>query len=430
MTRSHTFDRIMVIGIITLGVLAIVGLVVVPHLRGGHDASHEEPHARPAADVPVTTARAAVRPVERRVGVVGTLEGFEELAISPKVEGRVKALYRDIGDVVRPGEPLLLLDDVDYRLAVAEAERGLELELARLGLTALCEKLDLNRVVMVVRARDVEENARAVLERARRLGGGRGIGVEELERAQTEYRVAQSNHRQAELDALASLAAARQRKAVLDTALQKQTDTLLTAPAITPERLPPGCPPASLRYVVASRTAAEGVMVRANGAAVFRLVVDHPLKLVVTVPERHSAEVAVGQPVTLNVEAYPGQAFAGKVTRVNPTIDRLNRSFTAEVLVDNAERRLRAGSFAKASVLVQRAARAVCVPEEAVVRFAGEVKVFTVEGGKAKAVPVTVGDPLPGAERWVEVTGALKPGDEVVTTGHTTLATGTPVRVR
>jgi multidrug efflux pump subunit AcrA (membrane-fusion protein) len=58
------------------------------------------------------------------------------------------------------------------------------------------------------------------------------------------------------------------------------------------------------------------------------------------------------------------------------------------------------------------------------------VKVFVVESDKARPVAVSVGDPLPGAERWVEVIGSLKAGDEVVTTGHATLAAGTAVRVR
>ncbi|MGL4553855.1 MAG: biotin/lipoyl-binding protein, partial [Gemmataceae bacterium] len=164
MTRSHTLDRIMVAGIVGLGLAAVTGLVIVPHLRGGHESHADEPHAKPAAEVPVTLAKAALRPVERRVGVVGTLEGFEEVAITPKVEGRVATLYRDVGDVLSPGEPLLLLDDVDYRLAASEAERGLELELARIGMEAMGDKLDLNKVAMVVRARDMEENARTVLE--------------------------------------------------------------------------------------------------------------------------------------------------------------------------------------------------------------------------------------------------------------------------
>ncbi|NBO91594.1 MAG: efflux RND transporter periplasmic adaptor subunit [Planctomycetia bacterium] len=430
MTRSHALDRFMVAGIVILGLAAIVGLVVVPHLGVGHHSTNETTEAKSVVEIPVTTTRASLRPVERRVNVVGTLEGFEEVSINPKVEGRVTNLYHDIGDAVSPGEPLLLIDDIDFRLAAAEAERSMELELARLGLENLNEKFDINRVAMVVRARDVEENARTIMERARRLGGGRGIGVEDLEKTQTEYRVAQSNRRQAELDALATLASARYKKAMLDTALQKRADALLSAPPVSRDRLPPGSTSGALRYVVAARKVAEGEMVRPNGPPLFRLVIDNPLKFVVTIPERHSSEVTRGQAVGLRVEAYPGQEFGGQVTRVNPTIDRMSRSFTAEVLVDNAEHQLRPGNFAKASILTRRAEQAVCVPEEAVVRFAGEVKVFVIEEGKARAVPVKVGESLPGAERWVEVSGALKANDEVVVTGHSTLANGTAVRVR
>ncbi|MFQ3592307.1 MAG: efflux RND transporter periplasmic adaptor subunit, partial [Gemmataceae bacterium] len=408
--------------------LAMVGLVVLPALLGHHD--EQEKKERPIVSVPVTVATVETRPVERWVGIVGTLEGYEEVAISAKIEGRIARLYRELGDTVAPGEKLADLEDTDLRLAVAEAERGLELELTRLGLTKLQERLDLSQVAMVSRARAIEENARSIYERARKLGAGRGIGLEELEKTQADYRVASANRQQAELDALATLAAARQKKAQLDIALQRLADAHLVAPAVSPERLPPGLSPAKLRWVVASRKVAEGQMVRANQTELFRLVIDQPLKLVAALPERYSAEVRVEQPVRLEVEAYPGLFFEGKVVRVNPTIDRLSRTFTVEVLVDNRDRRLRAGGFTKARIQTRAAEKVLCVPEQAVNRFAGEVKVFVIENDKARTVPVRTGEVLPGAERWIEVIGSLKPGEQVALSGQAALANGTPVRVR
>ena len=429
MTARKWVDRLMVVIILGVAGLAVAGLLVLPALRGHH---HEEKaKERPVVAVPVTVGTVVSRPVERWVGIVGTLEGFEEVSLSAKIEGRIARLYRDIGDTLAPGDKLADLEDTDLRLAAAEAERGLELELTRLGLTKLQERLDLAQVAMVTRARAVEDNARSIYDRARKLGAGRGIGLEELEKSQADYRVASANRQQAELDAQATLASARQKKAMLDIALQRLADAHLVAPALTPARLPPGCDGKDLRWVVASRKVTEGEMVRANQTELFRLVIAHPLKLVASIPERHSGEVSVNQPVRLeDIEAYPGMTFLGKVVRVNPTIDRLSRSFNVEVLVENRDRRLRAGGFAKARIQTRTSEKALCVPEQAVVRFAGEVKVFVIEGDKARAVSVRTGEILPGTDRWIEVYGTLKPGEKVAVSGHTGLANDTLVRVR
>ena len=80
----------------------------------------------------------------------------------------------------------------------------------------------------------------------------------------------------------------------------------------------------------------------------FRLVINHALKLKVDVPERYTAEVAIDQPVVIHVDAYPGQPFAGRVTRISPAVDPQSRTFAVQINVPNLDGRLRAGGFARA----------------------------------------------------------------------------------
>jgi multidrug efflux pump subunit AcrA (membrane-fusion protein) len=71
------------------------------------------------------------------------------------------------------------------------------------------------------------------------------------------------------------------------------------------------------------------------------------------------------------------------------------------------------------------------VPEEAVNRFAGVVKVFVIADGRARAVPVRTGEVIEvEGRRWVEVSGGLRPGERVAVSGHVQLADGTKVAVR
>jgi multidrug efflux pump subunit AcrA (membrane-fusion protein) len=140
--------------------------------------------------------------------------------------------------------------------------------------------------------------------------------------------------------------------------------------------------------------------------------------------------------VDLAVESLPGRTIGGRVARVNPTVDTANRTFEVEVWVPNRERLLKSGSFATASILLGADDGAVTVPEEAIVRYAGVTKLFTVVDDKAVVVPVELGSrldiPGPGGSvhRWVEVSGSLAVGTPVVTTGHSQLSDGASVRVR
>lgn len=422
--------------------LLLVGIVLVAGVGWfvsgaafSRDSSLPQEKVPEVKEVPVTCLAATARPVERAIEVVGTLEGYEEVNLGAKVEGRVARIHHDIGDEIAPGEPLAELEDTDYRLAAIEAQRGLELELARLGLTEWPTdgKVDYQRVPSVMRAKNMEENARMVMDRARRLGGTRAISTEDMERSQMESRVASAGWQQAELEARAILATAKLKQAQLEMAKQRLVDTVVRAPSLSAGRLPPGMSDArAVRYVVAARKVSEGEMIRAMPAVtMFRLVIDNPLKLVATIPERFISEVKRGQRVAISIEAYPGETFEGTVTRLNPTVERVNRTFTIEVAVPNDARKLRSGSFVKARVLTRLADQAMTVPEEAIVRFAGVVKVFVVVDGKAKAVPVRTGEVvLAEQRRWVEVTGAVPTGAQVVTSGQSQLAEDTKVRVR
>src|SRR5262249_54348250 len=149
-----------------------------------------------AEPVPVTVAPVTPRAVQRSVRLVGTFHGNEEVTVGPRVEGRVVLVLHDVGDHVRPGEPLLEIDETDYRLAVAEAGRALGLELARLGLKEAPDRdFTVARLPTVVRAELLQRNALARLERARRLGST--LSAEERDQAETDSRVAQANYDQA-----------------------------------------------------------------------------------------------------------------------------------------------------------------------------------------------------------------------------------------
>ena len=267
------------------------------------------------------------------------------------------------------------------------------------------------------------EKAANNLARHRQLNQ-RGAGtVEDFQNSENDFKAAKAAHDTAVSTARNVIATSVGSKIAIDAAELALKEMTIVAPQ--PTQRPEGLTDA-VTYALAKRSVSEGQMLRV-GDQVMELVIETPLRLWANVPERHTAEVKLGQPVRVTVASFPDATFEGKVARINPTVDAVSRTFQVEAVIPNQRGLLRPGGFAKATLLVDRNALATTAPIEAVVKYAGVTKVFVVEGDAARSVNVETG--LEGSG-WVEILGAVLPGAQVVVTGQSQLADGTPVVVR
>lgn len=421
-------------GLIVVGVGGLATLLAYePWARAESTEKEEASSHKP---VSVTLAKVTARPVPRYVPVVGTLYGQEEIEISARVDGPVARVYFDIGDPVKEGDLLFEIDPTDYALAVAEAERALDLERAKLGrYREQGDDIDVTKLPAVIDADLRREQSRRDYERAQQLWNQRTITKEEWEKAETELKRAEAAHAKAIDDAQAGIAAMRQKEAMLESARKRLADTRVVVPAQPSVAAGLQKP---IEYVVAERNVTEGEMIsamRGGGLPAFRLVIADPLKLEAAVGERYASEVRAGQDAGILTEATGNRMFPAKVSRVNPTVDRVSRTFRVDIQVPNAERHLPPGSFGKGLIQTKVDPDATTVPAESIVRFAGVVKVFVVRGGKAVDVPVKIGErvEVPEGDKvryWLEVMGPLEANEDVVTSGQSQLANDVPVVVR
>ena len=377
-----------------------------------------------ADEVMVTVQPVTLRNVQRRVGVLGTLHGYEELSLAAKVQGRVIRISHDVADRVAPGEALLEIDPTDYKLSLRQAERALQVELAKLGLPEVpSPSVDLTKIPTIVQARLRCENAEKRLARSKQLVAKKASPEEDLTEKTSEYRVAQAEYDNQLMVARAGIAAIQVKQEALAIARQQLDDTVVRVPE--PSQPIPGVEGA-VAYAVTVRNVAEGSYVSA-GTEVFTIVIERPLKFRGRVPERRSGEVAVGQQAQVYAAAFD-TPFPGAVSRINPSVDMQTRAFEVEILVPNAEGKLKPGGFAKTAILTQLDDQAATVPLEALVHFAGVTKIFLVDGGHAREVQVTLGVQ---DTNWVEIaTPKLPAGSQVVTSGQTAIADGTAVAIR
>jgi RND family efflux transporter MFP subunit len=374
--------------------------------------------------VPVTVAPLEHRSVMRTVDIVGTLHGWEDVTIGAKREGRVLKVLHDMGDRVEPGAIIVQLESEDADLDVQQAERQLQAELAKLGLNEIPQgEFDVSKVPAVVQAEVALTKARQNLARERSLMQRNAGTMQDLQNAENDERGYEAALANAILTARSTMVGAQALRVTLATRRYRRSEMEIHAPV--PSVRPEGITGA-LSYAIAKRKVSEGQMLK-QGDAVAELVIENPLRLWATVPEKFTNDVKVGQPVGLVVTAHPEMIFEGKVSRINPLVDDTSRTFQVEAVVPNNRGLLRPGGFAKASIVTSEDSRASVVPIESVSSFAGVTKIFIVADSKAHALPIETG--LQG-DGWVEVIGKLPETAEIVTTGQSHLAEGTSVVVR
>lgn len=151
------------------------------------------------------------------------------------------------------------------------------------------------------------------------------------------------------------------------------------------------------------------------------------VRVAVDVPEKYVGKVFQEQRAVIKVDAFPDRRFDGRVYRVSPVVDSRSRSTMVEVLVDNADGRLKSGMFAEARLIVASRGAALSVPAGAVVSQDGGDFVFLpAAGGLAARVPVKTGIKT---SEFTQVSG-VKEGADVITFGLYGLKEGSKIKVQ
>jgi membrane fusion protein, multidrug efflux system len=160
------------------------------------------------------------------------------------------------------------------------------------------------------------------------------------------------------------------------------------------------------------------------GMDVVNLEQMRPIKVEFGFPERFLTALAVGQPILLRSDAYPGEEFSATISALDPRIDRLSRSVNVQGIAPNADGRLRPGQFVSVTVRVDEHRGSVFVPEQALISLGEDYFVFRIVEGRAQRVAVKPGLRI---ANHVAILSGLEVGDMVISAGHQKLGEGAPV---
>jgi cobalt-zinc-cadmium efflux system membrane fusion protein len=285
--------------------------------------------------------------------------------VAPRVPGRLAKVMVNLGDSVKQGQPMALIDSIEVgeaRSAYAQAssERGL----AKANLDR-AEKLYAEQIIAqkdYLRARAESEKANAVLRAASEKQQAYGVG-------------------------------ARSQSASGNTSI-----FAVTAP---------------FSGSVIDKKAVLGELAQSD-KPLFSVADLSTVWIETNLFEKDIGRVKVGAPATVTVTAYPGETFKGKVTYISSVMDKESRTIKARVDVPNADGRLKLEMFASASITTSGSSKALLVPDEAVVLIQGQPTAFVQESGGFEARPVELGEKLRGQQA---LKSGIKAGEKVVVSG-------------
>ena len=393
-------------------VLAVIAISLTACEKAAPTQTKKGGGGGPAVSVRTTTVQRMA--VQRQVDLAGTLMSPDQAKVSSETAGIVRKVLVEIGSEVRAGDPLVRLDAQELSLAVARAESALQQTRAQLGMHGPVNGTDGvpqdEEVSSVRNAQATRDDARLAHERAKTLSSRGILSPVDLQTAETRLKVAEAAYQSAVDNARGQKALLQDRRAAYDLAVKKLNDAVVRAP---------------IAGMISERTVQTGEYI-GERTPVATIVQINPLKLRTGVQEKHAGIVQQGLDVEFRVESFGDAVFKGKIAHVSPALDQTMRTFTVEAIVDNTDRRLKPGFFAKGVILTRRDDNVIAVPDSAVSTFAGVSSVYVIKDGRITQQNVSLG--VRQGNLW-EVVDGLNGNETLANSRLNELATGTRVEV-
>ncbi|KPJ63930.1 hypothetical protein AMJ44_13705 [candidate division WOR-1 bacterium DG_54_3] len=346
--------KTMLIGITAVFVILIGWQVYQKAFKGGSQSGVER-IAIPVAVEITAIKKATIRDVGN---FTGTLIPKSQFVIAPKVSGRLEKLMVNIGDRVKRGQLIAVLDDEEYSQQLIQAQSDLKVAQANLE-----ESLSSLNV------------AERELERVQELHK-KGIAADsELDSAKGIYTAQGSRYKVA-------LAQVANREAALKAAQVRLSYTKIIASWETKGGF----------RVVGERFVYEGAMLMMNTPILSILEID-PLIAVIHITDKDYFRIKKGQSATINTDALPGKSVPGKIARIAPLLQETSREARVEIEILNPGEIFKPGMFINAQIEFTTHIEATVVPVSAVVKRDNLQGIFLadIENKKAQFVPVKIG---------------------------------------
>lgn len=324
--------------------------------------------------------------IQQQLTVVGNLIGETTVSVAPRAAGRLQDVDVRLGDRVSRGQRIAKIEDFELVEQIKQQDAAQDVSQA------------------TIRQREADlALARTNLERSMSLFEKKLIAKQVLDDTEARHQSAQ-----AQLDL--ARAQAQQSKARLDELKINLGNTIITSP---------------VNGFISRRLVDPGASVGQN-APVVEVVDISRVRLIANVVEKDLKQLQSGDVTRVEVDAYPGETFTGRIARVSPILDPATRTAPIEIEIANPSYRLKPGMYARVSITLDTTKDALVVPANALVDLGGRRGVFQPLSETAVFRAVQVGNEQ---GQLVEILGGLTEGQEVITTGAGQLRDGDRISV-
>lgn len=379
--------KTILIGIAAVFVI-LIGWQVYQKAFKSSGGPNREPMTPPVAVEITAVKKATIRDVGN---FTGSLIPKSKFTIAPKISGRLEKLMVNIGDRVKRGQLIAVLDDEEYSQQVIQAQADLKVAQANLE-----ESLSSLNV------------AERELARVQELHK-KGIAADsELDSAKGLYTAQGSRQKVA-------LAQVANKEAALKAAQVRLSYTKISASWETEGDI----------RLVGERFVDEGAMLMVNTPILSILEID-PLIAVIHITDKDYFRIKKDQSAIIGTDALPGKSVPGKIARIAPLLQETSREARIEIEFPNQEELFKPGMFINAQIEYTMHADTTVVPVSAVVKRDNQQGIFLadIENRKAQFVPVKIG--IADSE-LAEIVEPRAFSGFVVTMGQHLLVDGSPI---
>jgi RND family efflux transporter MFP subunit len=340
--------------------LAIALLAWRWNSRGPTEADDQNYPLASTSETVAAVARAERHSVGNTLTIAGEFKPFQDVDVHAKVAGYIKVIHVDVGDHVKAGQTLAVLEIPELAAELAGADASVRRS-----------KEEIRRAEGdLARAQSAHAAAHSAYARLKQAAEARAGLV-----AQQEIDDSQAKDLESEAQvsgSSAALSAAQQQLQVAE-ANQKQYAALSDYSRI----VAPFSGVVTARYADTGALIAAGTSSSTQSMPVVRLAEISKLRLVLPIPESVAAQIHLGDPVNARVQAL-NQDFVGKVSRFADSLDRQTRTMETEIDFDNRDGRLIPGMYAETRLSLREKKNALAIPLEAVMRNGDDATVLAV----------------------------------------------------
>jgi RND family efflux transporter MFP subunit len=374
----------------SLAVVLVVGVAIVELPGRKAQAGPEDPSSLQTVAVQLATRG----PIRSTITLSGEFRPYQEVDVHAKVAGYIRHIYVDVGDKVREGQALAILEVPELSAQVAAAKAAMHRSQDAIQ---RAEK-DL------LRAESAHTAAHAAYSRLKQASQQRPGLIAEQE---LDDSLAHDQEAEAQVGSTrAALAEAKSQVSVTEADLERyaalEAYSHITAP---------------FAGVVTKRYADTGALIQAGTASdtqsmpVVKLAEWSRLRLVVPVPESAVPDLHLGQSVDVRVPALK-RTFQGKVARFSDALSDETRTMRTEIDVENPDGTLVTGMYAEAELELKHPQNMLTIPIQALRRNGDSGQVMLVRpDGTVEPTTVKVG--AEGNDR-IEIVAGLSEGDRVI----------------